>query len=90
MTADPETVAELIKAVAELDDRELRELSSRVMNVARHFAEKRRPRLSDVFRCLGVLAAEEGDRRGVLLEHARREAEDDDGLAGGLLSDDPS
>lgn len=85
MTMDPESVADLATALTELSDTERTALEGRVINVACHFAATGVPRVAAVFHALAVLAAEEGDRRDALAEHARRMLDGDD--TGALLTD---
>lgn len=87
MTMDPATVADLAAALAELTDTERSALEGRVITVTCHFADSGMPRVAAVFHALGVLAAEEGDRRAALAEHARGEV---DGEETGALVTDPA
>lgn len=87
MTMDPDTVAELATALAELTDAERAALEARMINVACHFADVKMPRPAAVFHTMGVLAAEEGDRRDALAEHARVELDGDE--TGALITDLP-
>ncbi|HEX2301557.1 MAG TPA: hypothetical protein VHH34_24150 [Pseudonocardiaceae bacterium] len=88
MTMDPSTVADLGAALAELTDHERTALELRTFKVATHFADVKMPRVAAVFHTLGVLAAEEGDRRSAMSEHARVELEGDEEV-GEILPDLP-
>lgn len=85
MTLDADTVADLAAALAALTDSERAALEYRVINVACHFADVEMPRVAAVFHTLGVLVAEEADRRAGLVEHARGEL---DGCEEGALVTD--
>lgn len=69
---------DLTPAIAALTDHERAALEHRAIDVARHFADTGTPRVAAVFHALGILAAEDGDRRGELTEHARRTVDGDD------------
>lgn len=86
MTMDPNTVADLAAALAELTDTERAALEARVISVACHFADVKMPRVAAMFHTLGVLVAEEGDHRAALAEHARGELDGDDNV-GALVTD---
>lgn len=86
MTMDPDTAADLATALTELTDIERTALEGRMINVACHFVDTGMPRVGALFHTLGVLAAEEGDRRDALAEHARVELDGDE--VGGLLADE--
>jgi hypothetical protein len=83
-TKDP-----LVAPLAEVTELELMNICSRMTSVANALLDSGQQRVASVYLCLAVRTIQEQQRRDGLLEHARREAEDDDGLAGGLLSDEP-
>lgn len=82
---DPASVAKLGRTLTELTDAERHVITGRMYDFAKIFAEGKQQRICDFFLAVGVLAAEEGDRRRALQEHARYEVDGDD--SGALLSE---
>jgi hypothetical protein len=83
-TMDPSSLGDFERALTELADNELARFIEVTFNVAREFADAGMRRPSDLYHRIGVLAAEEADRRKAMEEHTRRELDGDD--AGEIIS----
>lgn len=87
MTNTRPALDELPAALHRLSDVELQALTARMHSVAETFRVGGLQRVANVFAVLTVAAAEEGDRRRDLAEHARVQVDGDE--VGSLLANDP-